>query len=105
MTYKNILLIVVLTAALGGFFPGSVLAEDVAEVEFSGVVKKVILDKNKVAIQEPETKKRFTLTLDENTRLTGYASIGDIQKKDKVSGSYLVTPAGVYLAKSVAAAK
>lgn len=29
-------------------------------VSFSGVVKKVIADKNKVGIKDPETKKRFT---------------------------------------------
>ncbi len=105
MNTRHSLLIIMLTALLAGVFAAPALADDAAEVAFSGVVKKVIIGKQKVAIQEPETKKRFTLTLDKDTRLTGYVGIGDIKKGDKVTGAYLVTPEGVYLAKRLAAAE
>ncbi len=105
MNTRHSLVIILLAALFTGLFAAPVFAGDAAEVAFSGVVKKVIVAKQKVAIQEPETKKRFTLTLDKDTRLTGYADIADIQKDDKVTGAYAVTPAGVYLAKRLAAAK
>ena len=35
------------------------------EIYFSGVVKKVISNKNKVGIKDPKTKKRFTVIVNE----------------------------------------
>lgn len=67
-------------------------------VEFSGEVKKVIVEKNKVSISDPQTKKQFTVTLDEKTKLSGLAKTEDLKKGDKVTGKYVVTPAGAYMA-------
>lgn len=67
-------------------------------VEFSGEVKKVIAEKNKVAISDPQTKKQFTVTLDDKTKLSGLAKTGDLKKGDKVTGKYVVAPAGAYMA-------
>ncbi|MBI4389191.1 MAG: hypothetical protein HY580_03340 [Nitrospinae bacterium] len=67
-------------------------------VEFSGEVKKVIAEKNKVSISDPQTKKQFTVTLDGKTKLSGLAKAGDLKKGDKVSGKYVVAPAGAYMA-------
>jgi len=105
MNTRHSLLMIMLTALFAGLFAAPVFAGDAAEVAFSGVVKKVTVGKQKVAIQEPETKKRFTVTLDKDTRLTGYAGIADIKKGDNITGAYAVTPAGVYLAKRLAAAE
>ena len=35
------------------------------EIYFSGVVKKLISNKNKVGIKDPKTKKRFTVIVNE----------------------------------------
>lgn len=67
-------------------------------VEFSGEVKKVVVEKNKVAVADPATKKQFTLTLDGNTRLSGLEKAGDLKKGDKISGKYVVTQDGAYVA-------
>ena len=40
-------------------------------VLFSGVVKKVVPDKNKVGIKDPDTKKRFTVIVKEKTQPDG----------------------------------
>ncbi|PIQ96967.1 MAG: hypothetical protein COV67_06725 [Nitrospinae bacterium CG11_big_fil_rev_8_21_14_0_20_56_8] len=75
---------------------GPVSAADT--VEFSGVVKKVISDSQKVAIQDPKTKKRFTLVVDAKTRLEGFKDFGDIKADDSVAGAYVVTAKGMYIA-------
>lgn len=105
MISTNTLRVIIWTVVLCGLFAGPLWADELAEVAFSGVVKKVTPEKNKVSVKDPESKKRFTVTLDENTKLTGYTAIGDIQKGDKVTGAYRVTPAGVYLATALAAAQ
>ena len=46
-------------------------------VPFSGVVKKVIEKKMKVSVQDPETKKRFTIVLDDKSKLNGYSGIAE----------------------------
>ncbi len=67
-------------------------------ISFSGVVKKVIADKNKVGIKDPETKKRFTVIVTENTQPDGLGTLVKLNKKDKVEGKYAVTDAGLYVA-------
>ena len=67
-------------------------------VPFSGVVKKVIEKKMKVSIKDPETKKRFTVILDDKSKLNGYSGIADVKKGDAVIGHYVVTDKGLYIA-------
>jgi len=66
-------------------------------VSFSGNVKKVIAAKNKVAIKDPATKKRFTVVVNDQSKLTGISGIGDLKKGDAVSGQYVVTDKGLYV--------
>ena len=66
-------------------------------VSFSGNVKKVIAAKNKVAIKDPATKKRFTVVVNEKSKLTGVSGIGDLKKGDAVAGKYVVTDKGLYV--------
>ena len=75
---------------------GTAMAGDA--VSFSGVVKKVIADKNKVGIKDPETKKRFTVIVNEKTQPDGLKTLSNLKKKDKVEGKYTVTDAGLYIA-------
>jgi len=67
-------------------------------VSFSGIVKKVIADKNKVGIKDPETKKRFTVIVNAETKPDGLEILKGLKKKDKVEGKYTVTDAGLYIA-------
>ena len=67
-------------------------------VSFSGVVKKVIADKNKVGIKDTQTKKRFTVIVNEKTQPDGLKTLSNLKKKDKVEGKYTVTDAGLYIA-------
>ncbi len=89
--------IVFLTAFLF-LFCGTALADDQNAVEFSGKVKKVILKKNKVAVMDPATKKRFTLLVNDQTKMTGWGGLADIKKGDPISGKYIVTDKGLYVA-------
>jgi len=66
-------------------------------VSFSGNVKKVIAAKNKVAIKDPATKKRFTVVVNEKSKLKGISGIGDLKKGDAVTGQYVVTDKGLYV--------
>ena len=67
-------------------------------VPFSGIVKKVIADKNKVGIKDPDTKKRFTVIVNDKTQPDGLKILGNLKKKDKVEGKYTVTEKGLYIA-------
>jgi hypothetical protein len=67
-------------------------------VLFSGIVKKVLPNKNKVGIKDPDTKKRFTVIVNEKTKPDGLKILGALKKKDKVEGKYTVTDAGLYIA-------
>ena len=67
-------------------------------VHFSGIVKKVLPDKNKVGIKDPDTKKRFTVIVNEKTKPDGLKTLENLKKKDKVQGEYTVTSAGLYIA-------
>lgn len=89
--------IIFLTAFLF-LFCGVALAEEQHAVEFSGKVKKVLVEKNKVAVIVPATKKRFTLVVNDQTKMTGWKSLGDIHKGDAISGKYIVTDKGLYVA-------
>ena len=71
-------------------------------VSFSGNVKKVIVAKNKVAIKNPATKKRFTVVVNDQSKLTGISGIGDLKKGDAVSGQYVVTEKGLYVVTEMA---
>ena len=83
---------------LGCFFllTGVTLAGDA--VSFSGVVKKVSPGKYKVGIKDPDTKKRFTVIVNEKTQPDGLKILGNLKKKDKVEGKYTVTDKGLYVA-------
>lgn len=67
-------------------------------VPFAGVVKKVSPDKNKVGIKDPDTKKRFTVIVNEKTQPDGLKILDDLKKKDEVEGKYTVTDKGLYIA-------
>ncbi len=67
-------------------------------VVFSGKVKKVMVAKNKVAIKDPVSKKRFAVVINKQSKLSGYKGIGDIKKGDMVSGKYVVSDKGLYIA-------
>ena len=82
------------------FVSASVWAGDA--VSFSGNVKKVISAKNKVAIKDPTTKKRFTVVVNDQSKLTGISGIGDLNKGDAVSGQYVVTDKGLYVVTEMA---
>ena len=83
---------------LGCFFllTGITLAGDA--VSFSGVVKKVSPDKNKVGVKDPDTKKRFTVIVNDKTQPGGLKTLGNLKKKDEIEGKYTVTDKGLYLA-------
>jgi hypothetical protein len=66
-------------------------------VSFSGKVKKVIAAKSKVAIKDPVTKKRFTVVVNDQSKLKGFSGIGDLKKGDIVDGQYVVTGKGLYV--------
>jgi len=80
------------------FFASAGIVRAGDAVPFEGVVKKVIADKNKVGIKDPDTKKRFTVIVNEKTKPDGLKILGDLKKKDKVEGKYTVTGAGLYIA-------
>ena len=66
-------------------------------VSFSGNVKKVIAAKKKVAIKDPVTKKRFTVVVNDQSKIKGFSGIGDLKKGDAVAGQYVVTDKGLYV--------
>lgn len=66
-------------------------------VSFSGNVKKVIAAKNKVAVKDPVTKKRFTVVVNDQSKLKGFSGIDDLKKGDAVAGHYVVTDKGLYV--------
>jgi hypothetical protein len=66
-------------------------------VSFSGNVKKVIAAKSKVAIKDSVAKKRFTVVVNDQSKLKGISGIGDLKKGDAVAGKYVVTDKGLYV--------
>ncbi len=91
--FLSVLLIALVLVVAGAVPP--VWAGDA--VAFSGKVKKVKPDKNKVGIHDTENKKRFTVVIAESSKLTGYSGIEDIQKGDQVTGHYQVDDKGFYI--------
>ena len=83
---------------LGYFFLLTGVASAGDAVSFSGVVKKVSLGKNKVGIKDPDTKKRFTVIVNNKTQPDGLKILENLKKKDKVEGKYTVTDKGLYIA-------
>ena len=83
---------------LGCFFLLTVVASAGDAVSFSGIVKKVSTGKNKVGIKDPDTKKRFTVIVNDKTQPDGLKTLGSLKKKDEVEGKYTVTDKGLYLA-------
>ena len=83
---------------LGGFFLLTSVASAGDAVSFSGVVKKVSPGKNKVGIKDPDTKKRFTVIVNDKTQPDGLETLGNLKKKDEVEGKYTVTDKGLYVA-------
>ena len=51
-----------------------------------------------MGIKDPETKKRFTVIVNAETKPNGLKTLGNLKKKDKVEGKYTVTDAGLYIA-------
>ena len=83
---------------LGCFFLLTSVASAGDAVSFSGVVKKITPSKNKVGIKDPDTKKRFTVIVNDKTQPDGVKILGNLKKKDKVEGKYTVTDKGLYVA-------
>ena len=83
---------------LGCFFLLNSVASAGDAVSFSGVVKKVSPGKNKVGVKDPDTKKRFTVIVNDKTQPDGVKILGNLKKKDKVEGKYTVTGKGLYIA-------
>ncbi len=76
-----------------------VMAQGTA-VDFSGKVVKVDTGQKKVSIVEPQNK-RFTLIIDEKTQLGGFRNIEELKKDDAVTGQYVVTNDGKYIASKI----
>jgi hypothetical protein len=51
-----------------------------------------------VGIKNPDTKKRFTVIVNEKTKPDGLKILKTLKKKDRVEGRYTVTGAGLYIA-------
>ncbi|GEM_PF-983211 len=79
----------------------NLVAAEGSAVDFSGKVKKVLVDKNKVGIKDPKTKKRFTVVINDKSKLEGFSSIKEIKKGDLVEGNYVVTSGGKYIAQKL----
>jgi hypothetical protein len=69
------------------FFISVAIVEAGDAVPFSGIVKKVFLDKNKVGIKDPDTKKRFTVVVNEKTKPDGLKIMGTLKKKIRLKGN------------------
>ena len=68
---------------LSCFFISFAVVTEVDAVPFSGIVKKVITKKNKVGIKDPDTKKRFTVIVNEKTKPDGLKILNTLKKNDR----------------------
>ena len=93
-SFKRLVFMMAFVFLLGA----TVQANEPDAIAFSGQVKKVILKKNKVAVVDPVTKKRFTLIVDDKTNFSGWMGIADIKKGEAITGEYVVTDKGLYIA-------
>ncbi len=98
MTALKRLSVVFFVALVLSLVGATVQADDKNAVAFSGEVKKVIAKKNKVAVVDPQTKKRFTVIVDDKTKISGWKELTEIEKGDAISGKYVVTDKGLYIA-------
>ena len=51
-----------------------------------------------MGIKDTDTKKRFTILVNEKTKPDGLKILNTLKKKDRVEGRYTVTGAGLYIA-------
>jgi hypothetical protein len=51
-----------------------------------------------VGIKDPDTKKRFTVIVNEKTKPDGLKILNTLKNKDMVEGRYTFTGAGLYIA-------
>ena len=51
-----------------------------------------------MGIKDPDTKKRFTVIVNEKTNPDGLKILNTLKKNDRVEGRYTVTGAGLYIA-------
>ena len=51
-----------------------------------------------MGIKDTDTKKRFTILVNEKTKPNGLKILNTLKKKDRVEGRYTVTGAGLYIA-------
>ena len=51
-----------------------------------------------MGIKDPDTKKRFTIIVNEKTKPYGLKILNTLKKNDRVEGRYTVTGAGLYIA-------
>ena len=63
------------------FLSGGVVTAGDA-VPFSGVIKKILPKKGKVGIKDPDTKKRFTIIVNEKTKPDGLKILNNLKKKE-----------------------
>ena len=51
-----------------------------------------------MGIKDPDTKKRFTVIVNQKTKPNGFEILNTLKKKDIVEGRYIVTGASLYIA-------
>lgn len=78
-----------------------VMAQISSPVDFSGKVTKVVSLQKKISIVDTSSNKRVTLKTDENTKFGGFGTLDELKKDDSVSGKYVVTVEGRYIASEV----
>lgn len=79
----------------------SVMAQTSSPVDFSGKVTKVVSLQKKISIVDTSSNKHVTLKTDENTKFGGFGTLDELKKDDSVSGKYVVTVEGRYIASEV----
>ena len=50
-----------------------------------------------MGIKDPDTKKRFTVIVNEKTNPDGLKILNTLKKKDRLEGRYTATGAGLYV--------
>ena len=78
-----------------------VMAQTSSPVDFSGKVTKVVSLQKKISIVDATSNKHLTLKADEKTKFSGIGNIEELKKDDAISGKYIVTVEGRYIALEV----
>ena len=78
-----------------------VMAQSASPVDFSGKVTKVVSLQKKISIVDTTSNKHLTLKTDEKTKFGGIGNLEELKKDDTVSGKYVVTIEGRYIALEV----